>query len=313
MAKFIPLDNGFRMVGKFPFRQEVRMRLLDKLLAYHRDIAIEDGLHVADVLCADVVAKHAEDLNDKGGIGYDMAPYSMPPWELTFTEFNINLPNNPFRQFGTMTGICEQRVPELRESGLIDWEKEPSPSAEYLVYHNVYATHYVSGAWPLDKYFVWTLDSQGTVLSRRTMDRKRGKFRFAVLEGDFLEIARWMLRVVALSFTFANCANVKLEDATTDLAPSEKIRRRLKLPCVKRYTLNIEGHSTKPRANGEPGQTGVLPFHLCRGHFATYTADKPRLGRLSDGVGRFWIKPHMRGREERGRIEKDYAIAGATT
>lgn len=101
--------------------------------------------------------------------------------------------------------------------------------------------------------------------------------------------------------------NVKLEDVTGELQPTPKIRRRLRIPEVKRYTLNIAGHVSRPRRESDQGPQGVMPFHLCRGHFATYTAEKPMFGNPKL-VGRYWHPPHMKGKKENGEIVKDYAI-----
>lgn len=115
-----------------------------------------------------------------------------------------------------------------------------------------------------------------------------------------------IVRIALLAFTFLNCSNVKLQDVTEELEPPPKIKRRLRIPDVKRYTLNINGHYSKPRRElGEPGEKDVMPFHLCRGHFATYTDAAPLFGKYT---GRFWIPPHTKGKRENGVIEKDYAI-----
>jgi hypothetical protein len=49
-----------------------------------------------------------------------------------------------------------------------------------------------------------------------------------------------------------------------------------------------------------PGQP--LPLHLCRGHFKTFTAKRPLLGKH---VGTFWWEPHLRGSEQAGIIVHD--------
>jgi len=43
--------------------------------------------------------------------------------------------------------------------------------------------------------------------------------------------------------------------------------------------------------------------HFCRGHYATYTKDKPLFGKY---VGTFYKSPHVRGNAEVGTIVKDY-------
>jgi hypothetical protein len=132
-------------------------------------------------------------------------------------------------------------------------------------------------------------------------------------ENEHEEIADWAVaisRIVLLCFSFANCSNVKLDDVTEHLQPDPRIRRRLKIPDVRRYTLNIGGYSPRPSRNSGEPSVGVMPFHLCRGHFATYTADKPMFGNPKL-VGRYWHPPHMKGKRENGEVIKDYAITEA--
>jgi len=115
------------------------------------------------------------------------------------------------------------------------------------------------------------------------------------------------VNMLGLAFTFANCKNVKCVDRTEEYQPKAKIRRRLNLPEVRRYTLSLGGPA-RIKTSGDaanPGEVGVKPLHLCRAHFSTYTADKPLFGRH---VGKFWIPAHMRGKKENGIVEKDYAI-----
>jgi hypothetical protein len=54
---------------------------------------------------------------------------------------------------------------------------------------------------------------------------------------------------------------------------------------------------------------GVTPmdkrYHICRGHFATYTEERKLFGKY---VGRYWIPSHARGNIENGSIEKDYVV-----
>ena len=135
--------------------------------------------------------------------------------------------------------------------------------------------------------------------------QQQGQMDKAITEFDYAS------GVVALSFTFANCANVKLDDMTAEFASKPRIQRLLRIPTVKWYTLNICGHSTVRRiGQATDGWQGIMPLHLCRGRHVEYTAERPRFGRLKDGVGRFFISPHMRGKKENGEIHKDYNVKG---
>lgn len=46
-------------------------------------------------------------------------------------------------------------------------------------------------------------------------------------------------------------------------------------------------------------------FHLCRGHFKTYTAERPLFGKYT---GTFWWQAQARGSKEHGEVVKDYAV-----
>lgn len=107
--------------------------------------------------------------------------------------------------------------------------------------------------------------------------------------------------ILCLSFTFCNCKNVALEDDTEKLQPPPKIMRRLKVPVVRRYRLKIDGKATSPSAG--TGDCRSPAYHLCRGHFATYTAERPLFGRM---VGKFWIPAHVKGKKSNGTVEKSY-------
>jgi len=46
-------------------------------------------------------------------------------------------------------------------------------------------------------------------------------------------------------------------------------------------------------------------LHLVRGHFKSFSADKPLFGRV---VGTFWWESSIRGSLAKGRVEKDYEV-----
>lgn len=100
------------------------------------------------------------------------------------------------------------------------------------------------------------------------------------------------------------CKNV----AGVDVHPPAKLQRarqqRGLLPLVSFKTLVIK---TGGRARGSTGVTGEgepLALHWVRGHFKTYTAEKPLLGRA---VGTYWWSPHLAGQADRV-VVKDYKL-----
>jgi hypothetical protein len=58
-------------------------------------------------------------------------------------------------------------------------------------------------------------------------------------------------------------------------------------------------------AGGETGEAGRRSFHIARGHFKTYTPDRPLLGHA---VGTFWWDQAVRGNKDAGVVTKDYKV-----
>ena len=106
-----------------------------------------------------------------------------------------------------------------------------------------------------------------------------------------------------------NCQNV----VTKDVIPPEKLnKKRLKHKQTPLYSYKIlEVVKGKPKSKN----AGAVPwdykspattrFHLCRGHFKTFTEDKPLFGKYA---GTFWWNPQSRGNKDVGAVEKEYSI-----
>lgn len=285
------------------------MRLFDKIASQGPTEVRESVRKISPtVFAVDEIAKHYYQ-NERMMWGSEDYPYARPPWPVCFVEWNEpewalmedgRADMNPSDQGGVMVtlfdapGNVDATVKFIQKITQREIQEVP-PNAEMTALLTPFC--FVSGRLYVNDFRIaWFMNGDGRIERFVTFGRDADKLD---------RHCRTITHILGLSFTFANCSNVKLEDVTDEMQPSPKIMRRLKLPCVKRYTLNIAGHSTNPRTKSDgPVQEGIMPFHLCRGHFATYTAERPLFGRH---VGRFWIPPHTRGREERGKIEKDYA------
>lgn len=115
------------------------------------------------------------------------------------------------------------------------------------------------------------------------------------------DVCQSVYHILGFAFTFAHCKNVEKIDSTNELQPTAKIMRRLSLPSMKRYTLKIDGAET---GRGVASGVGRSPaYHLCRGHFANYTPERPLFGKLT---GKFWIPAHTKGNRKSGSVEKNY-------
>lgn len=108
-----------------------------------------------------------------------------------------------------------------------------------------------------------------------------------------------------LAISFLHCKNV----AQVEHLPSRQERRdteRRGDPVTKFRTLAIEPMKQVLKHEGGLEKNGISKaLHICRGHFHTYTQEKPMFGKYA---GTFWVPAHVRGSIEAGVIAKDYAV-----
>ena len=109
-----------------------------------------------------------------------------------------------------------------------------------------------------------------------------------------------------LAVAFMNCKNVARNDVTATEGPSDKWIRRQKTSRIRYHVLDINPMKEVLQVEGGIETNGLKKaLHICRGHFATYTPDKPLFGSV---VGTFWKPSHVRGTIESGAVLKDYRI-----
>lgn len=115
-----------------------------------------------------------------------------------------------------------------------------------------------------------------------------------------------ILHPTLLAMSLTHCKNVALEDNEPARKLNRKHYKRHGLPLTTYKTLQIE-----PMKQTLNGQGGARTFglskalHICRGHFATYSPDKPLFGKYA---GTFWKPQHVKGNKASGEIVKDYAV-----
>lgn len=110
-----------------------------------------------------------------------------------------------------------------------------------------------------------------------------------------------------LAISFMHCKNVVLEDAPF-IGPRQQ-RRALERKGIQQArfkTLVIDPMKQVLKTEGGIEHNGLKKaLHICRGHFATYSEDKPLFGRYS---GTFWKPAHVRGNADNGTVYKDYKV-----
>ena len=105
-----------------------------------------------------------------------------------------------------------------------------------------------------------------------------------------------------------SCKNVHLSMVDPPRALNKKRVKNGKLPLYRYHVLEVDLGAGRAQSGKAPrGNAGIMPVHLCRGHFKEYTEERPLFGRVT---GRFWWQPCARGNAQRGAVIKDYKIRG---
>lgn len=114
------------------------------------------------------------------------------------------------------------------------------------------------------------------------------------------------LHIIILSNMFANAKGITVVDNVPPAKLNKATVKRHGVPLVRYYSLEIDPLRKRLEQEGQIATNGLKKaLHLCRGHFATYTADKPLFGHY---VGTVWVPAHMRGSLKQGAVIKDYRV-----
>jgi hypothetical protein len=123
-----------------------------------------------------------------------------------------------------------------------------------------------------------------------------------------------LLDPVLLAICFMHARNGVALEATPEPPRSADTAYRVRTgrPLVRAQVLQIDAVKNvieAARASSEAGGDLLRALHLCRGHFATYTQDKPLFGKLT---GTFYVPAHLRGSGRAGVVLSDYEVRSAT-
>jgi hypothetical protein len=113
------------------------------------------------------------------------------------------------------------------------------------------------------------------------------------------------LKVGLIAVGLMNCKNVTTKERNLNLARSGR-QKRNREPQVKYRTIQLPG-SQPNRGSSSRKLSGPtdISVHRVRGHFKTFTTEKPLLGRH---VGTYWWGWQVRGNAENGVVVSDYKI-----
>ncbi len=142
-----------------------------------------------------------------------------------------------------------------------------------------------------------------------TRPDKEDKYQFEVLNEDAerreTRTFYQMIRPVMAAIGLMNCKNITLERHARPHKQAKKSRR--KRPDLPDYHTIVlpEKYSTLPTEKNADGTTSPIPLHKVRGHFKTYTKERPLMGKH---VGTYWWGWQARGKSESGKIVADYQV-----
>ncbi len=115
--------------------------------------------------------------------------------------------------------------------------------------------------------------------------------------------------VYITALNFLHCKNVKAEEIAYPKKTIKHHRRAGKPFFEKYYVLDIDKQKSHLNTQGNAEEEGLAKaFHICRGHFKTYTEKNPLFGKYT---GTYWWTDFTRGDIEVGKIHKDYTIKEA--
>jgi hypothetical protein len=112
-----------------------------------------------------------------------------------------------------------------------------------------------------------------------------------------------------ITLAFMNCRNIEL----VDNAPSPDIQRQYQehfgVPMTTYKTLVIRPTGKQYDHDAPQQRFDVMPLHLRRGHFKTFTEDKPRFGYAHpSNIGTLWVQATAVGNQKNGTVVKDYEV-----
>lgn len=119
---------------------------------------------------------------------------------------------------------------------------------------------------------------------------------------DLVELADY--NTVWLALQLVNCRNVTTKSIGSVFARSGAQKRRGE-PVVKYQTIVLPGSQTGHHSMGRRLKQDVLALHKVRGHFKTFTVERPLLGQH---VGTYWWGWQVRGNPDNGVVISDYQL-----
>lgn len=227
-------------------------------------------------------------------------PPVMPPFSPTFVEFCIGQ-----NAFGFLVDTAERgeqlEFEETIEDAFI--RANASPPSEYKwmftalgIFEMGRIERHVMGTWTT------YLDEHGSILHvplysvNSTSERVRAN----------PEMFATAIKPIELALSFMNCRNTQLVKQSPLRRHARHFEKRWGFPIVDYHILEIDAAKKQyERATSPQGRFDVMPLHIRRGNFATYTENHPLFGKYT---GTFWRPATFVGSDKNGIRDKDYEV-----
>lgn len=110
--------------------------------------------------------------------------------------------------------------------------------------------------------------------------------------------------IVDVALRMMHVKNVEL----AEVPPKRRKKQRRLRPddTIKWHTVKVRPQGKRYASSSTQDLPSLTALHVVRGHFATYTPEKPLFGKY---VGTYWREAHTRGDIAAGEVAKDYEVA----
>ena len=226
-------------------------------------------------------------------------PNVMPPFDNYFVEWVS--PFASIRAASKWNGVHVMR-----------FEGAAQPGAGPIGVVSLQCELYVSDAEQRDSIVV------GPVISYRLQVGEDGRCFDARIEEQFVsgddpqetkEFQRAyvnLMRPAFLATSFMHCHNVSVDTVAPPPKLAKAHRKRHGVPLVRFRTINIEPMRRILHSEGHAHESSIKKaLHICRGHFRTYTPEKPLFGKIA---GTVFVPMHARGSATKSVIIQQYNV-----
>lgn len=294
------------------------MRIYDSVIRNGK-VSTNDGeipIHsMGDAVPMDIQEVHDWWHSQPPGVQYNMADLGpcIPPFPKTFMEWRCpsvtpaeDIPQNTFAPTREGASITSTRL-EDNEGWIVRMQPfAMTPEGQVRIEPEGCIVHANSDGIA---HGYWRLAPTGNLTGEIIDDYdRRCAERLGIAVAVFTETRRQNTKEIcfeaSLACVFANCKNVELREEPKRHT-TKAIRRRHGEPVQYRVIRLPYTGKRRPDGRAEIADDGAVPLHMVRGHFKTYTPEKPLFGRMT---GTYWWAHHLRGDESAGVVHHDYEV-----